>query len=253
MKKLILAVLIPLMLGSVGSMAQAQTSAPGLPAACQGEVEHRLTVVVSPHPDDETRLTGYLPMAAARGDDLMMIQVTNGGGTAVQHKEGLTKDETIRFREREQDNFWRWITDDAGGPIIRLGQEDAATSQYEIEVAMLDVIYGMHPDTCPEFYVAAYPPGLPRSTASDNHADHINVVNAAYSLREYGYVVRFARHSGSFHQGGGMLYEAKNNLQRLQIDGALSSYNVIGYRSAKSTFDSIRAIGGATRIEAVNR
>lgn len=195
------------------------------------------TLIVSPHPDDELIRTGpYSIWASDQGDTVGLITVTDGGATAVKSKLGLTYEETVRWRNREQRAAFDWLTDGRTGPVMNLGFPDGATNVAAIRDA-IEAAFGQMTGK-PELYVAAWHHDRPDSVpghSGDEHPDHINVVLAARDIaKAHGIVVRFARHPSATHLSGTRYAISRKQLYRLE--GAAAAYKVIGQRSVSALF-----------------
>lgn len=191
----------------------------------------RTTVVYSPHPDDETlRLTAYALFAAnQRGDNMILVAVTDGGATGVRHRLGLTERQTEIARAAEQSAAWAYLTG-GRGEVVRLGIKDGQVNtasnrrrisdtarQFEQSIGSANV----------EHYVAAHP--------TDGHSDHLAVVRA---VSESGArVVRYAR---AADQVGGTKYDVAAS-DRWSAGRATEVYKEIGQTSVPTEFDALRA------------
>lgn len=189
----------------------------------------RTTVVLSPHPDDEViRLSHYSAIAADRGDRMILVQATDGGATSVGRRLGLTPKETTRFRYREQDSAWSWLTD-GRGEVVRLGLPDGGAGASSIYSAVKKI---MANSAAPELYVATWHYDRSTSVSADKHRDHIACVDAGRRLGNEGYVVRYAIHPSANQRG--TTYFRRTVQQQLRVEGAVASYQPIGRRSTSN-------------------
>lgn len=126
----------------------------------------RVTVVLSPHPDDEVlNLGGYITFAAARGDTLHLVAITDGEASSYGRRKGMSKAEVKRVRIGEQNEAWKALTNGRGKPIIRWGLPDAAVRPVDVQTRMA----GLHRAVqergkTVEYYLAG--------SSGDAHEDH---------------------------------------------------------------------------------
>lgn len=187
----------------------------------------RTTIIVSPHPDDETLyLSGYITYAEACGDELILLAVTDGGATKARPN-GWTQEECKLIRRTEQAAAWRALTK-GRGKTVRLslpdGGRESLTDPVCRAVRELD-----GPDI--EFYVAA----------NDGQSrDHTAV---AQGVRRSGVrVARFANESGSIT---GYRYPP---VDPYACQLAANSYAAVGHRSVPSMFAALQANGYVSRV-----
>lgn len=211
------------------------------PAAATGG---RLTVILSPHQDDEViRLAPYITYATDRGDTIHLIQATDGAATSVGRRLGLDPATVTTWRNREQTHSWNWLTG-GRGQITRLGLPDGAATWGPIYNATRAALLEGGPGS--ELYVATWHHDRPDSHREDKHVDHVACVLAARQLQEEGWVVRYAAHPTATPRGS-FAYRAEGR-QLLRIEGAVDSYGVIGQRSAPESLKAARA--GVCRVSA---
>lgn len=209
------------------------------------------TVILAPHQDDETiRLSAYITHMADRGDDLALITVTDGSATSVRRRLGLTGAQTARWRDREQDTAWAWLTDGRGGPATRLGFTDGAADHRVVADAVADRLASMRGR--PELYVATWHhdrPGayVPGPGAGDAHPDHVACVLAARALAGDGVTVRYARHPERSHLTGTQTY-GTTDAQFLRVQAAVAAYRTVGQRSVPDQFRAVLAARGRSVI-----
>ena len=206
----------------------------------------RTTLVLSPHQDDEaSRLAAYVAIAADRGDTVELVQATDGTATGVGRSEDLSARTLQRWRDREQQSCWDWLTD-GRGTITSLELVDGSARAEDIR-AGVEARLAASTDPC-ELYVATWHHDHPEAHRADLHPDHIACVLAARDIaRSAGIPVRFARHA-TLQDLSGTLYEAQTHQQRLRIEGARAAYTVIGHRSVPTTFEAMAHGGGTSRI-----
>ncbi|TRW47539.1 PIG-L deacetylase family protein [Georgenia yuyongxinii] len=194
----------------------------------------RTTVIVSPHPDDETlRLTGYIRYAVERGDRLILVAVTDGGASAVRAQFGFTVGQLKAVRRAEQVAAWSYLTDN--GQVIRLGLEDGAVAGRKAAITArvkeLAAQYG--PTT--EFYVAAL--------LDDDHPDHSATAEA---VRDGGArVVRYSR--GPVDDRPGSVYRPTSGYL-WGAQRADAAYDEVGYASAGVGFVALEDSGYASVV-----
>lgn len=214
---------------SLALMAVAGSAPPRATAAAP-----RTTVVVTPHPDDETlRLTGYIRVAAERGDRLILVAVTDGGASRVREQLGLTVGQLKAVRRAEQVASWSYLTDD--GEVIRLDIDDGAVAGRKAAVTArikdLAVQYG----ATAEFYVAA--------RLDDAHPDHRATAEA---VRDAGArVVRYARDPAD--PGAGAVYRPTSGYL-WGAQRADQAYGEVGHVSAGASFSALREKGYASVV-----
>lgn len=198
----------------------------------------RATLILSPHQDDEViRLGGYITIASDRGDDLHLVNATDGGATSVRKRLNLTRKEVAAWRDREQRHTWDWLTDGRGaGKWTNLGEPDAASNWRKIRDGVLDTLSGM--DGTSEVYVANWHHDKPGALNADKHHDHVQCNLAARDLASRGIIVRYARHITQTHRSGTATY-IPSQQQFYRIQGAVAAYRVVGNRS---TPESLRAV-----------
>lgn len=208
----------------------------------------KVLVVVTPHQDDEMRLTSYLTRIADQRDRIIQpVCVTDGSSTNVRNRLGLTREQCTRWRDREQDASFDWLTDGWSEPVIRLGFTDGASDREEVRYA-LDVILNRYEGMEVEVYCATWHPDRPESTPSDLNVDHVATALAVRDVTgAHGVVARYARH---YHQWnlGGAGYLPASTQQFNRIEGAVGSYVTIGQRSAGYAFRMVLDSGGYCKV-----
>lgn len=186
----------------------------------------RTTVIYTPHPDDETlRLTSYTLLCRERGDDLVLVAVTDGEGSAVRSRFGWTKTQLAQARRAEQAAAWSYLTG-GRGEIIRLGLPDGGVySRRGAVTAIARQMEALGPDV--EHYVAARP--------DDHHTDHRAVAQAVAASGNR--VVRYGQEPGL--PGGtrnplpsGTLWDARR---------AHGAYSEVGQTSTPALFAALEA------------
>lgn len=214
------------------------TSVPGMSHATTNtpDAKKYATVILAPHQDDETiRLSAYIAAMADRGDDTALICATDGSATGVRKSLGLSYDQITRWRNREQETAWSWLTDGRGGPITRLGFTDGKAQRAKIRTALEQQFQGM--SGAPEIYAATWWWNKAGNHVGDKHTDHIACLQAAQDVaKAHGVVLRAARHPGA--PGTGVKYKPTAH-QMHRIEGAVGAYQVIGQRSVSQTFRDI--------------
>lgn len=195
----------------------------------------RTTYILAPHPDDELiRLSHYIAFAAARGDNIIVLQVTQGGATNVASKIGLTSNEVKRVRHLEQAAALGFLTNGTG-IIVSLGLEDGETSHESVLAAIRPIIGRPRGGT--ELYVASWHHDRIDSEVGDKHNDHVACVLAGRTLADEGHIVRYARHP--LGRQSGTAYRASGREQEVRLEAAVNAYRAIGHRSVPN---SIRAV-----------
>ena len=191
----------------------------------------RTTIILSPHPDDEAiRLSHYAVIAADRGDKMILVQASDGSATKVRRNLGLSYDEITRYRYREQDSAWSWLTDGRGG-IVRLGLPDAGVRQNDVYKGVRSLIDSEGTSGI-EVYVATWHYDRPTSVRADKHNDHMAVVDAARRLGAEGLVVRYAIHPTASQRG--TTYFQRTSQQKVRVEGAAAAYQPIGRKSTRN-------------------
>lgn len=214
-----------------GAAALAALPAPAVARTSSGYS----TLVLAPHQDDETiRLSAYIAFAADRGDDVSLLTATDGGATKVGGQLGLTRSKLTRWRNREQDAAWAWLTDGRGGQIHRAGLPDGGATRKAVRDALAARLSAM-PGT-PEVYVASWHHDKAGHYLGDEHPDHVACIMAARDMAADGVTVRYARHPTT--TGRGANYSPTDE-QMLRIEGAVSAYTVIGHRSVAYQLNSV--------------
>jgi LmbE family N-acetylglucosaminyl deacetylase len=213
--------------------AAALVLAPAVTAAPAQAATQRVTVIYAPHPDDETlRLSGYISYAASRGDKLILVAASDGGGTGLVHAWGWSPQGMEEHRRIEQENAWGALTN-GKGTIIRLGLPDGNIPAYKAAITKqaqaLEAQYG---SANVEHYVAA--------RDDDVHPDHRAVVQAVRDAH-----VRIVRvsHEPGYH--GGTKYLPPNTGAAVY---AYNSYRTIGWVSVPGLFNNLRNQGYASYI-----
>lgn len=210
------------------------------------------TAILSPHQDDEIiRFAAYIIHAADRGDNLALIQATDGAATTIGRKLGLTPEETSRYRNREQFHSWDNLTDGRTGNVTYLNFPDGgaqANDLYRATKRALESMGGQH-----ECYVATYPPDgpyayIPNKTAGDAHPDHVACVEAGKMLAADGVVVRYAVHPTQAHRTGGTATYTTNEKEYWRVESAVAAYRTIGQRSTPKSFKYVLDFGGRSVI-----
>ena len=188
----------------------------------------KVTVVWSPHPDDETlRLTSYTLAARDRGDVLILVAVTDGGGSAVKDLIGITTQQLMTMRRSEQTEAWTALTY-GRGQIIRLGLPDGHVTAAGVKLGydrVQAIAASYHVPI--EHYVAA--------TDKDAHPDHrvvASTVRQKASITRS--VVRFSLDPSL--PGGGTLYISK---YQISAEAAHQAYDQIGMISVAPLFKAL--------------
>lgn len=186
----------------------------------------RVTVIYSPHPDDETlRLSGYISYAAARGDKLILVAATDGGGTSLCQKWGWTSSNMMGHRKLEQSTAFSALTNGTG-QIIRLGISDgnvrASMATITAKASELEALYAANGI---EHYVAA--------KDNDVHDDHKAVVEAVRASDAN--IVRVSQEPGV---KTGMRYAPADLADAKYAHG---TYRLIGWVSVPTLFDALAA------------
>lgn len=185
----------------------------------------RVTVIYSPHPDDETlRLSGYISFAAARGDKLILVAVTDGGGTSLVRAWGWTPEAMMGHRRLEQNIAWSALTK-GRGEIIRLGLTDSGVAtKSAVITAKANELQALYGPTV-EHYVAA--------RDNDVLEDHRSVVKAVRASTAK--IVRVSQEPG-IHSG--MRYSPPNVASAVSAHGA---YRLVGWVSVPGLFRNLSA------------
>jgi LmbE family N-acetylglucosaminyl deacetylase len=193
----------------------------------------RVTVIYSPHPDDETlRLSGYASFAAARGDKLVLVAITDGGGTSLTTQWGWYSSAMMAHRRIEQSSSWTYLTNDLG-EIIRLGIPDGYVSSNMATItAKVNELEALYSANSVEHYVAAHD--------DDAHPDHQAVVQAVRASNAR--VVRVSQEPGN-HVGMKYLPASTGDAK-----DAYNAYRTIGWVSVPTLFDNLVAQGYASYI-----
>lgn len=187
-------------------------------------------VVVAPHPDDEVlRLTGYVLQARDRGDDLVLVAVTDGEASGARPP-SWSREHLVSVRTREQDTAWSLLTRGAGS-VVRLGLPDGGLAENAVRDALRPVL-----DAHPGAVVAA------ASDVDDEHPDHRVVARAVRGLA--GAASRTARPPG---HPGGKRWDCPDTRA---AEAADDSYSPFGHRSVPGLFDDLRAARYASAVVA---
>ena len=192
----------------------------------------RTTILWAPHPDDEVLYTGaYVAMCATRGDRLVLVAVTDGGGSAAKPSSWSVED-LQRVRAAEQRASWEHLARTAAVDIRRLAQPDGAVASSVVQVyaQALEKIYA--PGA--EHYVCGH--------AGSGHPDHRAVVAGVKAAGAR--VVRFTR-SPSETAGGTTYRPTGANLTAVHL--AVDAYRAFGQTSVPGEFQALRDIGYVTR------
>ena len=190
------------------------------------------TIVVSPHPDDETlRLSGYISAAAARGDTMKLIAVTDGGASGAKPP-SWTVEQLKTVRRGEQNAAWSALTNGTG-TVIRLGQNDGSVSAASTKTAINSAISSSSGRV--EVYAAAY--------FDDAHPDHRAVASAVNScsatVRRYSLAADDDR-SGTTYSPASMS----------DAQTAYEAYRPFGWTSVRSSFAALKERGFKSRVRA---
>lgn len=192
----------------------------------------RTTILWAPHPDDEVLYTGaYVAMCATRGDRLVLVAVTDGGGSAAKPS-GWSVEDLKRVRTAEQRAAWEHLTRTAAVDIRRLGQPDGAveTGVVQVYAQALEKVYA----PSAEHYVCGH--------AASSHPDHRAVVAGVKAAGAR--VLRFTR-SPRETAGGTTYRPTGTNLTAVQL--AVDAYRAFGQTSVPVEFQALRDIGFVTR------
>lgn len=204
-----------------------------VPASASGGTQ-RVTVVYSPHPDDETlRLTGYVGTAVARGDHVILVAVTDGEATGLTRLWGFRHSQMADMRKAEQEHAWLWITK-GRGTVVRLGIPDGEVTGHKAQITEvareLETVYK---DRNVEHYVAAH--------ATDASPDHRSTVAAVRDARPR--VVRYSHEPGGTRAGARYLPPVAQDAKM-----AGNSYRLIGQVSVRRLFAAAADQGYASYI-----
>lgn len=188
----------------------------------------RVTVVWSPHPDDETlRLSSYTTYAQRRGDILILVAVTDGGASDVKDRFGISAETMMSMRRAEQDEAWSVLTNGTGR-TLRLSLPDGAVTLSSVESSFDKVESVARLFNRPiEHYVAA--------TDKDVHPDHkavaLGVLKKASLTRD---VVRFSMDPSL--TGTAMTYLGSD---QNVLEAAHQAYDQIGMYSVPALFEAL--------------
>jgi LmbE family N-acetylglucosaminyl deacetylase len=150
------------MIVPLANEAQWQAALDGLPPWIAPDVD---TLVIAPHPDDETLAAGgFIAAQCARGVPVRVVAVTDGEGAYGGADEALG-----RLRQREQTEALARLGV-ASDSILRLHLPDSAVAKYEAEV-----VDRLLPLISAETHLVAPWPG-------DFHPDHEACGRAAQQL-----------------------------------------------------------------------
>lgn len=188
----------------------------------------RVTVVWSPHPDDETlRLTSYTLAARDHGDVLILAAVTDGGASGVKDRLGITSQQMMNMRISEQTEAWYALTY-GRGRIIRLGLPDGGVTGLGMRAAFDRVQKIAESYHAPiEHYVAA--------SLKDAHPDHRIVADTVYRKAAVAHAVcRFSL--DPLQTGSGATYVSE---YQLSAEGAHQAYDQIGIISVAPLFKAL--------------
>lgn len=193
----------------------------------------RPTILVSPHPDDETlRGAGYVNWAISRGDTLVLLALTDGGATGMGRREGLTPAQVMERRRAEQVGAWSALTGGTG-TIVRAGIPDGAITA-DAATTAINQLLATYPGA--EVYVAARP--------SDDTKDHREACAGAAASNAK--VVRYMRAPAD--AGGGTAIYSPPNPQACH-DAVASYWWTLGPRSSVGSIrNAMLAHGYRTRV-----
>ena len=184
------------------------------------------TIIYAPHPDDETLYTaGYVDYCRQRGDYLILVAVTNGGGSSAKPAE-WTQADLMRVRTEEQNRAWRYLAGDLSHTIrMNLADGSVAKSSIKALAASLEKTYL---NETVEHYVCGH-------TASP-HPDH---AATALGVKEAG--VRIARGTYAPSEftvtSPGVYTPADTTL----VTNADQSYRAFGWTSVAGEFSKLRS------------
>ena len=215
----------------MAALAAAGVVALGIAAPMQARAADsgRVTVIWSPHPDDETlRLAAYTQIATRRGDVVVLEAVTDGGASDVCKQLFATRQECEDARALEQQNAWHadtWFATPTR--IERLELPDGAVRSADVQVkatAVTNYWRGLGYDV--EHYVAA--------STRDVHPDHVATARGVYAGAA-GAVVRDSLSPDA--TSGGWQYQPQDLAAAVDADEA---YRQIGWRSTPALFKALR-------------
>jgi LmbE family N-acetylglucosaminyl deacetylase len=192
----------------------------------------RTTIIWAAHPDDEVLYSGaYVAMCATRGDRLVLVAVTDGGGSGAKPA-SWSVDDLKRVRTAEQRAAWEYLNRTAAVDIRRLGQPDGGVTSSVIQVyaQALEKIYA--PSV--EHYICGH--------AASAHPDHRAIVAGvkAVGMR----VLRFTR--APTETAGGTTY-TPTGANLTAVLSAVDAYRAFGQTSVPGEFQALRNIGYVTR------
>lgn len=194
----------------------------------------RTTIIWAPHPDDETLyLAGYIGVCRKRGDQLILVAVTDGGASGAKPS-SWTVEDMMRVRREEQNRAWRSLAG-ADAPVIRMGLPDGGIDADRVMnlAASLEKIYLN--DAPVEHYVGG-------STQSTQSPDHLAV---AYGVKNAGVAICRGSKMPSDTTSGGSVYFPPNITD---AKNAHDSYLAFGHKSVSSQFALLKSSGYKSRI-----
>lgn len=220
------------------SVAALATLAPKASAFEPDRRGRKTTWILIPHQDDALiRMSAYICYAADQGDEMRFLCATDGGATVVRKRLGLTYDQTVRYRNREQDHALAWLTDGKGAPVTRPMLPDGKATVRQVRAVLERELRAA--TYTPELYVATWLPDHKESVSADKHPDHRAVIQASLDVgKAHGLVVRAARHPATSKGKSGVTYTATDQ-QMHRITAACAAFKLIGQNSVP---DSIQAV-----------
>lgn len=215
----------------------------------------RTTIIWSPHPDDETLYTGaYVATAAARGDRLILVAVTDGGASGAKPS-NWTQADMMRVRVQEQTRAWDLLTF-GKGEIIRMGLPDGSVYQASVQILAkeLETAYSTNGDVV-EHYAACNNGNFATTDVRYQAPDHRAVAAGvkAAAVR----VLRMTKSPNDTTTGGTVYLPgdavtsggAAYGTQALAAcQAAKDSYAYFGQKSVASMFNSLQSSGFRSRV-----
>lgn len=194
------------------------------------------TIIWATHPDDEILYTGgYIDYCRRRADKLILVAVTDGGGSGAKPAD-WTVDDLMRVRRAEQERSWYYLS---GGSryVHRMGLPDGGV-QKERVTALAESLDKIWLDENPEHYVTGY--------SGSAHPDH--VATALGVLEANVRIVRGTYPPSEITYTSPTVYTPADPIQ---CDRAWNSYRAFGHTSVKSEFDKLKANQYTTKVRLI--
>lgn len=147
----------------------------------------RTTYILAGHPDDDFRAAAYIRICVRRGDHMVLVALTDGGGSGMARARGWSVTYEKHVRRACQEAAWAALTTGTTSEVIRLGEKDGGARSAPVR-DLIRAVEKKGGDV--EWYACAHP----EKVDSDAHKDHQAIVTGVKDAKPR--VARFLRPVG---------------------------------------------------------